>query len=74
MKKKYETPVVENLVFDYTDVVAASGNVTSQSASDGCNIMIIKTVGNCWMPNAVCLPHAYNCASKISISNVKHRQ
>ena len=39
MKKKYETPIVENLVFDYTDVVAASGNVTSQSASDGCNIM-----------------------------------
>ena len=38
MKKKYETPVVENLVFDYTDVVAASGNVTSQSASE-CTIM-----------------------------------
>lgn len=38
MKKKYETPVVENLVFDYTDVVVASGFVTSQSSGDGCTI------------------------------------
>ena len=39
MKKNYETPVVESLSFDYTDVVVASGFVTSQGTADGCNIM-----------------------------------
>ena len=40
MKKKYEHPVVESLVFDYMDVVVASGTiVVSQGSADGCNIM-----------------------------------
>jgi len=39
MKKTYETPVIEKLDFDYTDVIRASGYVTSQGAADGCSIM-----------------------------------
>ena len=38
MKREYETPVVENLSFDYTDVVVASGLVVSQGVADGCSI------------------------------------
>lgn len=39
MKRKYEMPAAEKLAFDYTDVVTASGYVTSQGAAEGCNIM-----------------------------------
>ncbi|MBR6707728.1 MAG: hypothetical protein IKI84_13795 [Clostridia bacterium] len=39
MKRDYETPTAEKLEFNYTDVVTASGYVTSQGTAEGCNIM-----------------------------------
>ena len=38
MKREYETPVVENLSFDYTDVVAASGNYVISESITQCTI------------------------------------
>lgn len=41
MKRTYETPAVEMLQFNYTDVIVASGatgTVVSQGSVDGCNI------------------------------------
>ena len=38
MKKVYETPKAEKMVFDYTDVIVTSGGITDKNPNKGCTV------------------------------------
>ena len=38
MKKEYETPKAEKMVFDYTDIVTSSAGVTDKNPHSGCTV------------------------------------